>query len=86
MRDLSRIVPRFDQIFPGKHFIQFLANKIGIRNFVLDNCIVIFDAELVQVPLWLAKWVQLWPGQRQWTGQRPTAVPAVPGAASLLPH
>ena len=34
--------------FPGKHLIQFLVLKIkDFRNFVLDNCILVFDAEQV---------------------------------------
>ena len=34
--------------FPGKFLIQFLANKMqNFRNFILHNCTVIFDAELV---------------------------------------
>ena len=31
--------------FPGKHFIHFLVLKMkDFRNFVLDNCILNFDA------------------------------------------
>ena len=45
---LSRFFPQIDQIFPGRHLIQFLANKIQeFQNFVLHNCILIFDAEQV---------------------------------------
>ena len=34
--------------FSRKHFIQFLANKMqDFRNFILHNCIRIFDAEQV---------------------------------------
>ena len=34
--------------FPGKHLIHFLVLKIkDFRNFVLDNCILNFDAEQV---------------------------------------
>ena len=34
--------------FSGKHLIQFLANKIQeFRNFVLHNCVLIFEAEQV---------------------------------------
>ena len=34
--------------FPGKHLIQFLVLKMkDFRNFVLDNCILDFDAEQV---------------------------------------
>ena len=35
MSNLSRVFPRFDWIFQGKHFAQFLANKMqDFRNFV----------------------------------------------------
>ena len=34
--------------FPGKHLIHFLVpKKKDFRNFVLDNCIFVFDAEKV---------------------------------------
>ena len=34
--------------FPGKHLIQFLVLKMkDFRNFILDNCILVFDAEQV---------------------------------------
>ena len=34
--------------FPGKHLIHFLVLKMkDFRNFVLDNCILDFDAEQV---------------------------------------
>ena len=34
--------------FPGRHLIQFLVLKMkDFRNFVLDNCILDFDAEQV---------------------------------------
>ena len=42
--DLSRFSSRFDLIFSGEHLIQFIANKMqDFRNFVLHNCILIFD-------------------------------------------
>ena len=32
--------------FPGKHLIHFLVLKMkDFRNFVLDNCILVFDPE-----------------------------------------
>ena len=38
--------------FPGKHLINFLANKMqDFRNFVLHNCILDFDAEQVYLKL-----------------------------------
>ena len=44
--DISRI------FFPGKHFIQFLALKMKeIRNCLLHNCILVFDAEPVNLKL-----------------------------------
>ena len=34
--------------FPGKHLIQFIANKMQVlQNFVLHNCFLNFDAEQV---------------------------------------
>ena len=34
--------------FPGKHLIHFLVLKMkDFRNFILDNCIIDFDAEQV---------------------------------------
>ena len=34
--------------FPGKHLIHFLVRKMkDFRNFILDNCIFVFDAEQV---------------------------------------
>ena len=44
-----QIIPSFLQDFPpGKHFIKFSANNMqDFRNFVLHNCIVVFDAEKV---------------------------------------
>ena len=34
--------------FPGKHLIHFLVLKMkDFRNFILDNCILDFDAEQV---------------------------------------
>ena len=38
--------------FPGKHLIHFLVLKMkDFRNFVLDNCILDFDAEQVYLKL-----------------------------------
>ena len=38
----------FTGFFPGKHLIPFLMLKMqDFRNFVLDNCILDFDAEPV---------------------------------------
>ena len=38
--------------FPGKHLIHFLVLKMkDSRNFVLDNCILEFDAEQVYLKL-----------------------------------
>ena len=38
--------------FPEKHLIQFLVLKMkDFRNFVLDNCILDFDAEQVYLKL-----------------------------------
>ena len=40
------------RLFPGKHLIQFLVLKMkDFRNFVLHNCILIFDAEQVYLKL-----------------------------------
>ena len=37
---------------PGKHLILFLVLKMkDFRNFVLDNCILVFDAEQVYLKL-----------------------------------
>ena len=48
MRDISRFFPRIDRIFPGKQLIHFLVLKMkDFRNFVLNNCILDFDAEQV---------------------------------------
>ena len=49
-RDISRFPDHFPLeltgFFPGKHFIHFLVLKIkDFRNFVLHNCIIVFDAE-----------------------------------------
>ena len=39
-------------VFSGKHKIQFLAYKMrDFWNFVLHNCIVIFDAEPVYLKI-----------------------------------
>ena len=39
-------------VFPRKHLIHFLVLKIkDFRNFVLDNCILDFDAEQVYLKL-----------------------------------
>ena len=46
--DISRLSPRIDRIFFGKHLIHFMVLKMkDFRNFVLDNCILDFDAEQV---------------------------------------
>ena len=38
--------------FPGKHLIRFLVLKMkDFRNFVLHNCILVFDAEQVYLKL-----------------------------------
>ena len=43
--DFSLELTRF---FPGKHLIHFLVLKMNdFRNFVLHNCILVFDAEQV---------------------------------------
>ena len=49
LRNISKFSPRIDRIFfPGKHLIHFLVLKMkNFRNFVLDNCILDFDAEQV---------------------------------------
>ena len=49
---LSVISPDFSLeltgVFPGKHLIHFLVLKMkDFRNFVLDDCILDFDAEQV---------------------------------------
>ena len=57
-RDLSRFWSSINLtgIFPGKHLIQFLANKIHkFRNYIVDNCILIFDAEQVCLKLQVTK-------------------------------
>ena len=46
--DISRFSPQIDQIFPGEALNPFLVLKMkDFRNFVLDNCILDFDAEQV---------------------------------------
>ena len=46
--DISRFFPRIDRIFPGEALNPFLVLKMkDFRNFVLDNCILDFDAEQV---------------------------------------
>ena len=41
-------------LFPGKHLIQFLANKMhDFRNFPLPKCILNFDPEQVYLKLQL---------------------------------
>ena len=46
--DISRFFPRIDQIFSGEALYPFLVLKMkDFRNFVLDNCILDFDAEQV---------------------------------------
>ena len=51
-RDISRFFPRIDRIFSGKHLIHFLVLKIkDFRNFVLHNCVLVFDAEQVYLKL-----------------------------------
>ena len=52
MSDITRFFPRTDLIFPGKHLIHFLVLKMkDFLNFVLDNCILVFDAEQVYLKL-----------------------------------
>ena len=51
--DLSRFFPRFDRIFfSGKHLSQFFSYQdADFRNLVLHKCIVIFNAEQVDLNL-----------------------------------
>ena len=43
---------KLTEFFPGKHLIHFLVLKMkDFRNFVLDNCILVFDAEQVYLKL-----------------------------------
>ena len=54
--DISRFFPRIDRIFRifflGKHLIHFLVLKMkDFWNFVLDNCVLDFDAEQVYLKL-----------------------------------
>ena len=57
LSDLSIFSLQFDWIFFGaKHFIPFLANKMHyFWNFVLHNCILVFDPEHVYLKLQLTK-------------------------------
>ena len=55
-RDLPVISPGFPLeltgFFQGKHFIHFLVLKMkDFRNFVLHNCILVFDAEQLYLKL-----------------------------------
>ena len=51
-RDISRFSPRIDRIFPGEALNPFFgAQDKGFSDFVLDNCILDFDAEQVYVKL-----------------------------------
>ena len=45
-RYISRFSPRIDRIFTGKRLIHIL-----VLNFVLHNCILVFDAEQVHLKL-----------------------------------
>ena len=46
--DISRFFPRIDRILSGEAFNTiFGAQDEGFRNFVLDNCILDFDAEQI---------------------------------------
>ena len=46
--DITRFFPRIDRIFPGEALNPFLVLKMkDFWNFVLDNCILDFDAEQV---------------------------------------
>ena len=50
--DISRFSPRIDRIFFREHLIQFLVLKMkDFRNFILHNCILVFDAEQVYLKL-----------------------------------
>ena len=49
--DITRFFPRIDRIFFGKHLIHFFVLKMNdFWNFVLDNCILDFDAEQYPKP------------------------------------
>ena len=49
---ISRFSPLIDQIFQGKHLIYFLVLKVkDFWNFVLHNCILVFDAKQVYLKL-----------------------------------
>ena len=51
-RDISRFSPRIDRIFSGEALNPFLVLKMkDFRNFVLHNCILVFDAEQVYLKL-----------------------------------
>ena len=53
-RDITRFFPRIDQNFPGEALNPFLVltgKMEDFRNFVLDNCILDFDAEQVYLKL-----------------------------------
>ena len=54
-RNVQKSVTRIIYLGPlptGKHLIHFLVLKMkGFRNFVLDNCILVFDAEQVYLKL-----------------------------------
>ena len=50
--DISRFSPQIDRIFPGEALNQFFgALDEGFLDFVLDNCILDFDAEPVYLKL-----------------------------------
>ena len=50
--DISRFSPLIDWIFQGKHLIHFLVLKVkDFWNFVLHNCILVFDAKQVYLKL-----------------------------------
>ena len=68
--------------FPGKHLIHFLVLKMkDFRNSVLDNCILVFDAEQVYLKLQatnlknkeVTAWVNLKPQtpEKNWFFEKP---------------
>ena len=52
LSDISRFFPRIDRIFFGEALNPILVLKMkDFRNFVLDNCILNYDAEQVYLKL-----------------------------------
>ena len=56
--NLSKFSAWFNTMFPGKQLIQFLANNMSYdQNFILHNCIIIFDTVQFYWKLWITNFM-----------------------------